>query len=176
MLFITNFFIKKDFGKKYEELDAEKQSALKIRLQKDVRTNRYDAETGVLTISENRLAAIENLSEYYKGLFTNDPKFDKLREEYAIPKNSIKDDARMHKMNAFFFWATWATVTNRPDSDISYTHNWPSDELVGNKATKELLAWSGVSIILLILSIGILVFYHAKSSRLSKTSRLSLAK
>ena len=32
-----------------------------------------------------------------------------------------------------------------------------------NKATKELLAWSGVSIILLILSIGILVFYHAKS-------------
>lgn len=162
-VFILDIYAKKDFNKKYEELDAEKQSSLKIRLQKDLRTNRYNADTGVLTISENRLAAIEHLSEYYKGLFTNDPQFDKLREEYAIPKNSITDVERMHKMNAFFFWATWATVTNRPDGDISYTHNWPSDELVGNKATTELLAWSGVSIILLILSVGILVFYHAKS-------------
>ncbi len=51
-------------------------------------------------------------------------------------------------MSAFFFWATWATVTNRPNSDISYTHNWPADELVGNKATTDLMAWSGVSIIL----------------------------
>ena len=161
--FILDIYAKKDFNKKYAELDAEKQSALKIRLQQDVRTNRYNAETGVLTISENRLAAIEYLSEYYKGLFTNDPKFDKLRSEYAIPKNSITDVSRMHRMNAFFFWATWATVTNRPDGNISYTHNWPSDELVGNTATTELLAWSGVSIILLILSVGILVFYHAKS-------------
>ena len=36
---------------------------------------------------------------------SNDHKinFDKLREEYAIPKNAVKEEARMHKMNAFFF-------------------------------------------------------------------------
>ncbi|MFH6997041.1 nitric-oxide reductase large subunit [Flavobacterium sp. FlaQc-57] len=162
-VFILDQLAIKDFGKKFSDLDKEKQELLKVRLQKDVRTNRYDEKTGTITISENRVAAIKHLSTYYQGLFTNDPKFDKLREEYAIPKNSIKDESRMHKMNAFFFWATWATVTARPNSDISYTHNWPSDELVGNRATKELLAWSGVSIILLIFSIGILVFYHAKS-------------
>ena len=93
----------------------------------------------------------------------NAPEFDKLRNDYAIPKNAIKDANRMHKMNAFFFWATWATVTERPNSDISYTHNWPADELVGNKATTDFMAWSGVSIITLILCIGLLVFYHAKS-------------
>lgn len=162
-VFILSKYSKEDFGKAFNDLDKEKQVALKIRLQKDVRTNRYDEKSKTLVISENRVAAIRYLSNYYDGLFTNDPKFDKLRADYAIPKNAIKDEARMHKMNAFFFWATWATVTQRPDSDISYTHNWPSDELVGNKATKELLAWSGVSIILLIFSIGILVFYHAKS-------------
>jgi nitric oxide reductase subunit B len=164
-MFILDKYSKEDFGKEFNDLDKEKQAALKIRLQKDLRTNRYDENSQTLTISENRVAAIHYLSEYYQGLFTNDPKFDKLRGDYAIPKNSIKDEVRMHKMNAFFFWATWATVTQRPDSDISYTHNWPSDELVGNNATKELLAWSGVSIILLIFSIGILVFYHAKSGK-----------
>src|SRR5690606_37574381 len=37
------------------------------------------------------------------------------------------------------------------------------EDLVGNKATTELLSWSGVSIILLILCIGIMVFYHVRS-------------
>ena len=69
----------------------------------------------------------------------------------------------MQKMNAFFFWATWATVTNRPDSDVSYTHNWPNEKLVGNEMTMDLLAWSGVSIILLIFCVGALVLYQVKS-------------
>ncbi|MDN3674000.1 nitric-oxide reductase large subunit [Flavobacterium branchiarum] len=162
-MFILDKYAQEDFAKEFKDLDEEQQAALKIRLQKDVRANRYDENSQTLTISENRVEAIKYLSKYYEGLFTNDPKFDKLREEYAIPKNSVKEEARMHKMNAFFFWATWATVTERPNSDISYTHNWPADDLVGNVATKELLAWSGVSIILLIFCIGILVFYHAKS-------------
>ena len=27
----------------------------------------------------------------------------------------------MADMNSFFFWATWACATNRPNSDITYT-------------------------------------------------------
>ena len=86
-----------------------------------------------------------------------------MRKDYAIPVNSIQDEERMQKMNAFFFWATWATVTNRPDSDVSYTHNWPNEKLVGNEMTMDLLAWSGVSIILLIFCVGALVLYQVKS-------------
>ena len=29
-------------------------------------------------------------------------------------------------MNAFFFWTSWSTVTNRPGEDVTYTSNWPS--------------------------------------------------
>ena len=38
-------------------------------------------------------------------------------------------------MMSFFFWTSWATTTNRPDSEISYTSNWPSEPLVGNVPT-----------------------------------------
>ena len=162
-VFILNKFAQADFNKNYNAVSQEQQAALKIRLQKDLRTNTYNATTGEITISQNRAEAFAYLSDYYKGLFTNDPAFDKLRSDYAIPKNAIKDDARMDQMSAFFFWATWATVTERPFSNVSYTHNWPSDELVGNVPTTDLMVWSGVSIILLILCIGILVFYHVKS-------------
>ncbi|WP_435133635.1 nitric-oxide reductase large subunit [Formosa sp. A9] len=161
--YILNIYAQDDFGKNYDAVTEEQQAALKVRLQNDLRTNTYNKSANTITISENRVEAINYLSDYYKGLFTNDPKFDKLRADYAIPENTIKDEAKMHKMNAFFFWATWATVTERPNSNVSYTHNWPADDLVGNEPTMDLMVWSGVSIILLILCIGILVFYHVKS-------------
>lgn len=162
-VFILDKLSEKEFAKKFDDLSAEQQASMKIRLQEDVRKNTYDKSTGTITISQNRIEAINYLSSYYQGLFMDDPKFDELRNHYAIPKMSIKDSEKMQKMNAFFFWATWATVTERPGETISYTHNWPSDELVGNVATKELLVWSGVSIILLLFCIGILIFYHVKS-------------
>ncbi|OJV72721.1 MAG: nitric oxide reductase large subunit [Flavobacterium sp. 40-81] len=161
--FILNKYAQADYHKTFNTLNDEQKAALKIRLQADVRKNTFDKNTGTITISANRVAAIAHLSEYYKGLFMDDPEFDKLRADYAIPKMAIRDPERMHKMTAFFFWATWATVTERPNAKVSYTHNWPSEELVGNVATKDLLVWSGVSIILLLFCIGILIFYHVKS-------------
>ncbi|MCO4292589.1 nitric-oxide reductase large subunit [Solitalea sp. MAHUQ-68] len=147
----------------FENLNDEQKASLQIRFKKEIRKNTYSTNDKTITISNERVAAIAELSNYYSKLFMNDPQFSELRGHYAIPQNSIKDPERMRKLNAFFFWATWATVTERPGSAVSYTHNWPADDLVGNVATKELLAWSGVSIILLLFFIGVMVFYHVRS-------------
>lgn len=162
-VYILDIYGNEEFGKPFEQLSEEQQAALKVRLRKDVRKNTYDDQSKTITVSKERHDAIKYLSGYYHGLFTDAPEFDQLRKDYAIPKNSIKTEERMAKMNAFFFWATWATVTERPGSNVSYTHNWPNDELVGNVATRDLMVWSGVSIILLIFFIGVLLFYHVKS-------------
>lgn len=161
-LFILNHWAEQDYKQTYKELPLEEQAALQSRLKTMIRANNYDPETGVITISPERVAAYNYLSDYYQGLFMDDPKLAELCEKYAIPENSIKDEARMQKMNGFFFWASWACVTNRPDADISYTHNWPPEDLVGNVATGNLLVWTGVSIILLLLGIGIMIFYHVQ--------------
>jgi len=93
----------------------------------------------------------------------DNPELDELRAYYAIPENSIKDVTRMKQMSSFFFWASWACITERPGEKITYTHNWPPDKLVGNEATGNLLIWTGVSIILLLVSIGIMIFYHVRT-------------
>ncbi|MDT0678469.1 nitric-oxide reductase large subunit [Autumnicola musiva] len=161
-LFFLNHWAQEEYNKPYEELSSENQAGLERRLQIELRENTYSEETGNITISPLRAQAAQYLSEYYKGLFMANPELDELRSNYAIPKNAIKDEGRMQQMSAFFFWATWATVTERPNSDVSYTHNWPSEELVGNKATGDLLIWTGFSIILLLFGIGVMVFYHAR--------------
>lgn len=161
-LYILNKWSENEHGEKYETLSSEKQAALERRLQEELRKNTYDEATGTITVSPLRAEAAENLHGYYKGLFMQNPELDELRAHYAIPKNAIKDEARMRQMSAFFFWATWATVTERPGSEVTYTHNWPPEELVGNKPTGDLLIWTGFSIILLLFGIGVMVFYHAK--------------
>ena len=163
-LYILNFWAQQEHSSTYDKLDEETKAGLQIRLQKELRTNTYNPETKVLTISPLRAQAFEYLRGYYSSLFTDDPAFNTLRDNYAIPKNAIKDTNRLRQMNTFFFWASWACVTNRPGENVSYTHNWPPDKLIGNIATGDLIMWTGFSVILLLLGIGILAFYNAKAN------------
>ncbi|MCX6287130.1 MAG: nitric-oxide reductase large subunit [Bacteroidetes bacterium] len=150
------------YHKLYKDIPAEDQASLKVKLQRELRTNTYDAASDRIIVSSLRARAIKEVATHYSGLFMNDPAKAKLRDAYAIPPNSIKTDDRMFKMNAFFFWISWACVTNRPGQEISYTNNWPSEDLVGNKATSALILWTGFSVIMLIAGIGLMGWFYAR--------------
>lgn len=162
-LFMLNYWAKQEKGKAFDELNEEERAGLEARLQKQIRQNTYDPETKTLTISDLRAEAIAEVGKHYSGLFTNDPALAEYRDAYAIPKNTIKDPKRMEQMNAFFFWATWACTTNRPDNDITYTNNWPAEKLVGNQPTSDLIIWTGFSVIVLLAGIGLLAYYYASN-------------
>lgn len=160
-VYMLGFWAKQDYSKPFVQLDEEQQAMLKARLQKQLRANTYHAGTEQLEISPLRAEAIQEVSKHYTALFSDDPAFDELRDAYALPANTIKDPERLRKMNAFFFWTSWACVTNRPGSDITYTNNWPAEELVGNRPTSALILWTGFSVILLLAGIGLLAWYYA---------------
>ncbi|MGA8854831.1 MAG: nitric-oxide reductase large subunit, partial [Christiangramia sp.] len=161
-LFILNKWSEDEYSTSYKDLGTEQRAGLERRLQEEMRQNTYNEASNTITITPIRAKAVEHLNAYYKGLFMQNPELDELRNNYAIPKNSIKDETRMRQMTGFFFWASWAAVTERPGSDVTYTHNWPPDDLIGNKATGDLLLWTGFSIILLLFGIGMMIFYHAR--------------
>ncbi|RXQ95716.1 nitric-oxide reductase large subunit [Ancylomarina salipaludis] len=164
-IYILNRWSQTEKSKSFESLNEEEQAALKARLKKELRSNTYNETSKVTIISNNRWEAIKNNSKHYTALFTNDPAMDELREAYAVRKNSLYDLEKARKMNAFFFWASWACVTNRPDNDISYTNNWPNEPLVDNEPTGSLMLWSGFSIIMLLIGIALLGFYHANQNK-----------
>jgi nitric oxide reductase subunit B len=161
-VFILDKLALQQDGKPYNELSTERQAFLKILLQKELRKNTYDPITGILTVSAMRAEAIASNSKFYGGLFTNDPAMSGLRNAYSIPENSLKDPARVPLLNNFFFWISWACVTERPGQAITYTNNWPAEDLVGNRPTGSLLLWTGFSVIVLIAGIGLMVWYYAQ--------------
>jgi nitric oxide reductase subunit B len=149
----------------YDKLDVETQAALRARLQQELRKNTYDVETGDLTVSALRADAIEAVSRHYADLFGDAPELDSLRDAYAIPALAVKSAERQHLLNGFFFWTSWACVTNRPNSDISYTQNWPAEPLVGNAPTGSIIVWSVLSFVILLAGIGALAWYFAIQHR-----------
>lgn len=154
---------KRDFKTSYDALSAERQAALRARLKSEVRTNTYDAKTGVVTVSADRAQAMRQVRGHYETLLGSDPALETLREQYAIANGAVKDPARRAAIASFYWWTGWAASTDRPNSDITYTANWPHEALIDNRPTTATIVWSVASVILLIAAVGGLTFWHAKT-------------
>ncbi len=154
-VFILNTWANKDFAKAFDSLNVEQQAALKARLAVLMRTNTYDAATGNISIDPVRAAAFEDNLKHYSEIFTNGNK------DYAIQRNAQSDPVKLRQLVSFFFWTSWASAANRPGNNISYTSNFPSEPLVDNVPTSSAVVWTGVSVIMLIASIGAMVWFYA---------------
>lgn len=164
--FILDRWATDEFGTDYAKLDGEKQAQLQGRLANVMRTNTYDPATKTITLPAIRAEAFQANLKHYSDVFANG------RAEYAIPKDAVTDADRLRKLSAFFFWTSWAASTNRPDSEISYTHNWPYEPLVGNRATGETVVWTGVSIIMLLAGISAMVWWYAARKSEEESAKL----
>ncbi len=158
-VFVLNNWAQNQFGKNYQNLSVEQAGALKSGLQSMYRKNTYDKSTRSILIDSVRALAVESNLQYYANLFTQG------RNAYAIRPNTLCDPAKLKELGAFFFWTSWAASTDRPNEEITYTSNWPHEELVGNKPTGDSIVWTGVSIILLLAGIGGMVWYYASRER-----------
>jgi nitric oxide reductase subunit B len=152
-------------GAPYAAQSPEVQAELRARLRQEMRRNTYDAATGVITVSAERAQAIAAVAAHYEALLGTDPSLAALRTAYAIPADTVKTPERRHQMAAFFFWASWACVTDRPGADLTYTNNWPPEDLVGNRPSAALVVWTGVSIMVLLAGIGALAWTFAVKRR-----------
>jgi nitric oxide reductase subunit B len=142
-------------GIPFDHLTPEQQAAAKAHLARVMRKNTYDPSTGKVTIDPARAMAFGMNAGYYARIFRDGS------TSFSIPEGALTDTLKLRQLSAFFFWTAWAAGTNRPDDDVTYTSNWPHEELIGNQPTADAVVWTGVSIILLLAGIAGMVWYHA---------------
>lgn len=158
-VFILNTWANEEFGSDFERINEEAQGKLKARLTDLMKANRYDETTKTLIVEPVRAEAIKANIQYYTKLFKEG------NEDYAIPKNTLTDDDRIRLMSGFFFWSSWAAAANRPGEELTYTSNWPHEELINNKPTSETVVWTGVSIIILLAGIAGMAWFYASQRK-----------
>src|SRR5690606_13890538 len=140
----------------YRNLDAATQAAYAARVQALMRPNTWDEGTATITLDAERVAAIREVATHYVSLFGNEADTAALREAYAMRNNTVAEPAHREALTAFFWWAAWSQVTERPGQDISYTANWPADKLVGNTPPPSAFLWTVFSVLFLIAGVALL--------------------
>lgn len=150
-----------ELGKSYEDLDDSTKAKLQAEIKPEIRRNTYDPATGNIVISDERAQAISEVAAHYMSVFSADAATAELREAYALREDPVPDAEHRRLMTGFFFWASWATVTNRPDDVKSYTNNFPHEPLVGNTPTASSFMWSMFSILFMIAGIALLAWHYA---------------
>src|SRR5499426_3304641 len=155
LTFVLDDWSMSDFNVPYEKLTLENQSRLRGRLESLYRPNNYDPKRNAIVIDSIRARAFKSVTDHYADIFS------KGETAYAIPAGSVPDPDRRRALSAFIFWSAWCASTNRPGDTVTYTHNWPHEPLIGNRATGETVLWTGVSIIMLLAGISAMVWWYA---------------
>lgn len=157
-----------DYTAEYLRLSAEHvQQALTDAGEQDpstltaqmFRENRYDEATSELQFTAEQVAAFESARDHYAQVFGEDS-----TENGLIPK-MITDPQEIHELTAFFAWTAWAAAAERPGHTYSYTNNWPSEPRVDNTPTGDIVVWSGLSLIALLVGLGALFSLYGRWSR-----------
>jgi len=156
---------------RFDALSPEQQAALRGRLESRLRANTYDPATGTVKLDTDRAAAVRQVAAHYEALFGNDPQMAALRNAYAMKNNTVPDAGNRRALAGFFWWTSWAAMTERPGSHITYTSNWPNEPLIGNRPPASTYLWSAFSVLFLIAGIALLGWHHAATADRSTATR-----
>lgn len=144
------------YGRPYAALSADEQRLASGATQAELKANRYDPASGALVFSQGEAEALRQLEPYWADYFSAPTRAP------GLAARSITDAAEIRPLNAFFAWATWATVTNRPGKDYTYTNNWPYDPEAGNHPSTEAYVWSALSLVSLLGGLGLVLLLFGK--------------
>ena len=144
------------FGKAFQDLPLGEALEAGELLKLQLKQNRYHKADATLVFTPAEADSFRVQAGEWRSYFDGD------RPAPGLPSHYIRDGAELDRLNAYFAWATWATVADRPGADFSYTNNWPYEPLVGNTPTASAYFWSALSLITLLGGLGLILFIFGK--------------
>ncbi|MBT2694216.1 cbb3-type cytochrome c oxidase subunit I [Bacillus sp. ISL-55] len=165
-----DFRAQEKYSKDFKELSGDEQTIIRDNVMKEMRENRYVLDTDKLVLTEAQIYGHEKVREFYHTIFTEGDEWGLkagLIQEKHMPDGErawVSKGDQIEQIADFFFWTAWLSSTERPDDDITYTNNWPYYEDAGNTMSFSAIWWSGASVTILILFVGLILFvfyrYH----------------
>jgi len=132
------------YGQSYESMDVPGQAAVQSEVALMLKQNRYDAQTSVLTYTQPEVDTFQAQQTVWADYFS------KPGNDAGLQAKLISNPEEIRQLTAFFAWAAWFSVAERPGHSYSYTNNFPYDPLVGNQPTSDAVLWSALSLITLL--------------------------
>lgn len=146
----------KTYGLELSELSPMQQAAVTAMTASLLKTNRYDAASNTLQLTDAEAVAYDQQLAHWTRYF------ERSETNGGLKPGLITDPVELRQFTAFVTWAAWASVATRPGTTHSYTNNFPYDPSVGNLPTGGAVLWSAISLIALLGGIGAVLLAFGK--------------
>ncbi|MBB6446082.1 nitric-oxide reductase large subunit [Bacillus benzoevorans] len=162
---MQDFKANEKYGKSFADISSDEQTVIRDLVKKEMRENRYDPASDTMVLTDAQSYGYEKVGEYYHKVFTEGDgwglKPELIKEEHmpAEGRAYVASGDQIKQISDFFFWTAWLSSTERIGDDITYTNNWPYYEDAGNEMSFTAIIWSGASVTILILFIGIILYF-----------------
>jgi nitric oxide reductase subunit B len=144
------------FSREYAVLAPPERAAVDGEVAALLKVNRYDPATDTLTLLPAAAETFRNEIAVWSRYFEHPV------DNGGLRVRAISDPQDLHDLTAFFTWAAWSSVAERPGTGHSYTNNFPYDALAGNHPTGSALFWSALSFIALLGGIATVLLAFGK--------------
>ncbi|QCE35788.1 nitric-oxide reductase large subunit [Acetobacteraceae bacterium] len=132
----------------YKALDEGQRAAVNAEVATLLKKNEYNPQSGELHLTAAEAEAWKTSPDYWED-YVKDPSKDG-----GLKPNLITDKTELRKLAAYFDWAAWASIAQRPGQTHSYTNNFPYDPDAGNTPMPGAVLWSVLSALTLLGGIG----------------------
>ncbi|MFD1643178.1 nitric-oxide reductase large subunit [Halohasta litorea] len=143
--FMREYYAQERYEADYESLSSERQAAVGDVVTQDLESE-YDG--GAIEYSAAEVYAHEQVREEYVD------RYHEGSHERGVPEGMIDSEADAERFADFAMWTAWFSHTDRPNSDHSYSNEWPYQPDAGNDATGAAMTWSVIAMILLVGGAG----------------------
>ena len=142
------------FGVGFDTLPADRKAAVREEMQRQLQ--RLDLTQREVTFPEALASAIATLrTEMANNLRTVD-----LTTGWT-PAYSL-DETEVAHTAEFLIYSALTTVARRPDTNWSWTENWPYEPEVGNTPTTNTFIWTWASFCFTFLAFGAVLFIYER--------------
>ncbi|WP_049928583.1 cbb3-type cytochrome c oxidase subunit I [Halopiger goleimassiliensis] len=152
--FMRDYYARERGAGAFDDLEAGAQAAVEERVERELDADAPEGAVATYSAAEadaHRRIREEYVDRYYGGA-----------PERGVPQGFVDSAEQAARIADFALWTAWMSHTNRPESDHSYTNDWPYVPAAGNRPTGQVLVWSTISVVLLIAGGGAGVWaYHA---------------
>jgi nitric oxide reductase subunit B len=153
------------YGRSVAALTDVELAAVRSEVAILLKTNRYDAASDTLRLTEPESFAYRRQIDFWTSYFHEPARNGGLKADL------ITDPTELRQLTSFIVWAAWASVANRPGANFSYTNNFPYDPDVGNRPTAGALMWSALSLLVLLAGIAAVLLAFGKFDYLGWITR-----
>ncbi|MFB6122304.1 MAG: nitric-oxide reductase large subunit [Haloferacaceae archaeon] len=141
---VTNmrrYVARERYGTAYAELAQSRRAAVDSVVKRQLRTGDF-GETVRLTAAE--AYAYEQVRESYVDRYYDGA------AEHGVPAKFVESRADARRFADFAVWTALFSSIDRPNSDVSWTNEWPYNPGAGNTPPVSAMTWSVVAMVLLV--------------------------